>query len=283
MIRNYNGSVNRTVIRDLRKLCDVNAENERNLFEVFQKEGKVSVYANLDPFTGCPDELSTVVTMKSEAEVREYLKKDFLGRVEGYLDHIIRYQNLPDDYLMSSLVEYIKKSGRFPENDEMRQLEKDAEAKRIADLPSGTITTPKEMTEQDMAREILELAEEIIEARRETRPEDIFVHVEPYDDELPLSNDEFYMVIQWDRYEGRGNSSDYSCSVTMRKNINIDRVLFQYQYDGTIGVKVEGWLTTGTNLSIQNLIAIHKFVVQMAKAEGIEFTSEIDYGKFQAA
>lgn len=279
MIRNYNGNVNRAVVRDLRKLCDVNAENERNLFEVFDQKGEVSVYENLDPFTGCPDEMSTVVTMKSETEVKEYLKKDFLTRVEGYLD----YRKPDEDYLLSALIEFVKENSRFPEKDAMRQLEKNAEAKRIADLSSDTIANPKEITEQDMSKEILELAEEIIEARRETKPEDIWVHVEPYDDELSLSNDEFSMDIKWDRYEGRGDSSDYSCSVTMRKDTDIDRVIFQYQYDGTIGVRVEGWHTTGTDVSIQTLISIHKFVVQMAKAEGLEFTSEIDYGKFQTA
>lgn len=278
MIRNYNGNVNRAVVRDLRKLCDVNAKNERNLFEVFNQKGEVSVYGNLNPFIGCPDEMSTVVTMKSETEVKEYLKKDFLRRVERYLD----YRKPDEDYLLSALIEFVKENSRFPEKDAMRQLEKNAEAKRIADLKSDTIATPKEITEQDVAKEILELAEEIIEARRETKPEDIFVHVEPYDDELSLSNDEFYMDIKWDRYEGRGDSSDYSCSVTMRKDTNIDRVLFRYQYDGTIGVRVEGRNTTVTDVSIKTLIAIHKFVVQLAKAEGLEFTSEIDYGKFQA-
>ena len=271
--RNYNGTVNHRVMRDLRKLCDVNAENEKELFEAFRKKGEVSVYENLDPFTGSPDEMSTTVTMKSEAEVKEYLKKDFLKRVEGYL----HYQNPTHDYLMSDLAEYIKENGRFPSKDEMRQLEKDAEAKRISDLPSDTIATPKEITDQDVAREILQLAEEIIETRRETRPEDIFVHVEPYDDELSLSNDEFSMNIEWDRYEGVGDYRDYSCSVRIRNTDITDTfgVLFQYQHDGTIYVRGDSLFKGVTDVSMQTLIAIHKFVAQMAKAEGIEFTSEI--------
>lgn len=279
MIRNYNGNINRAVMRDLRKLCDVNAENERNLFEAFNQNGEVSVYENLDPFLGCPDEMSTVVTMKSEAEVKEYLKKDFIGRVEGYLDH----KKPAEDHLLSALVEFVKANGKFPEKEEMCQLEKEAEEKRIAELPNGTANAPEDITEQDVTREILELAEEIIEARRITKPDDIWVHVEPYDDELSLSNDEFSLDIQWDRYYGRGDSSDYSCAVTMKKDKDIDRVLFQYQYDGTTAVRVEGWHTTGTDVAIPTLIAIHKFVVEMAKAEGIEFTSEIDYDKFQVA
>lgn len=113
MIRNYNGNVNRAVMRDLRRLCDVNAENERNLFEAFAQKGGVSVYENLDPFTGCPDEMSNVVTMKSEAEIEEYLKKDFLKRIEGYL----AYRKPAEDYLLSALIEFVKENGRFPEKD----------------------------------------------------------------------------------------------------------------------------------------------------------------------
>ena len=111
MIRNYNGNVNRSAMRDLRKLCDVNAENERILFEAFDQKGEVSVYENLDPFTGCPDEMSDVVTMKSAAEIKEYLKKDFIRRVEGYLNH----RKPAEDYLLSALIEFVKENGRFPE------------------------------------------------------------------------------------------------------------------------------------------------------------------------
>jgi len=169
MIRNYNGNINRAVVRDLRRLCDVNAENERNLFEAFDQKGEVSVYENLDPFTRCSDEMSNVVTMKSEAEIQEYLKKDLLERLERCLG----YKKTAEDYLLCALIEFIKTNGRFPEKDEMRQLEKNAEAKRIAELPSDVVTVPKEITEQDMAKEILELAEEIMEARRENNPKDI--------------------------------------------------------------------------------------------------------------
>ncbi len=279
MIRNYNGNLNRAVVQNLRTLCNLNAKNERNLFEVFHQDGKVSVYENIDSFSGCPDELSTVVTLKSETEVKEYLKKDFFRRIEAYLS----FKNLSEDYLISNLATYIKENCKFPSDDEMKRIEKDAEAQRIADLPADVTATPKKITEQDISREILELAEEIIEARRKTRPDDIFVHVEPYDDELFLSNAECSININWDRYEGRGDSTDYSCSVTIKKGEIIDKVFFQYKYGYNSGIRAEAWRTTGTDVSVQTIIAIHKIVVQMAIAEGITFISEIDYEKFQTA
>lgn len=283
MIRNYNGNINRAVMRDLRKMCDVNAENERNLFEVFNQSGEVSVYENLDPILGCPDEMSTVVTMKSEAEIKEYLKKDFIGRVERYLNH----KKLAEDHLLSTLLEFIKESGKFPEKDVMNQLEKEAEEKRIAELPDDMSNVSKEVTEQDIIIEILELAEEIIETRRITKPYDIRVHVEPYDDELTISDDNVHMTIIWKRYYGYKDSRDYRCLAYFRDEVDIatdiDQVLIHYRYDGTADVEVEGWSRTDIDISINTLLSIHKFIVKMAKAEGIEFTSEIDYEKFQVA
>jgi hypothetical protein len=279
MIRNYNGNVNRAILRDLKKLCDVNAENERNLFEAFNKKGEVSCYEDLDPFIKQPDEMSTIVTMKNEAEIKEYLKKDFSGRVDMYLNH----KNPEEDYLLTALVKFIKENGKFPKKDTMKQLEKDAETKRITELPSNTSTAPQKITKQDIAREILELSEEIIETRRETKPKDIIIHVEPYDDELYISDNDFDLVINWDRYYDHGNSGDYSCAVTLKNDTDIDRIRFQYYYNDTIHIEVEGWHTTGSDIPINTLISIHKFIVETAKAEGIEFISEIDYDKIQIA
>lgn len=279
MIRNYNGNINRAVMRDLRKLCDVNAENERNLFEVFKQNGEVSVYENLDPFLGCPDEMSTVVTMKSEAEVKEYIKKDFVGRLEEYLNH----RQPSEDHLLNDLIEFVKNNGKFPEKEEMNQLEKEAEKKRASESPVDAANTPQEITEQDIAKEILELSEEIIETRRITKPDDIFVHVEPYDDELTIFDDNVQLVIIWKRYYGNKDSRDYSCLAYLSDEVDIDNVLFYYRYDGTADIKVNGRNRMDIDISTNTLLFIHKFIVKMAKAEGIEFTSEVDYDKFQIA
>ena len=44
MIRNYNGNVNRSAMRDLRKLCDVNAENENEYNDFVSNSKKASLY-----------------------------------------------------------------------------------------------------------------------------------------------------------------------------------------------------------------------------------------------
>lgn len=282
MIRNYNGNVNRAVVRDLRKLCDVNAENERNLFEVFDQKGEVSVYENLDPFTGCPDEMSDVVTMKSETEIKEYLKKDFIGRVEGYL----KYKKPAEDYMLSALIGFIKENGRFPEKDGMRQLEKEAEAKRIAELPSNAVTVSKEITEQDMAREILELAEEIMESRRENNPDDIVVRVEPYPESYWIETEEFQGNILHERYYGSKDFHDYRCAIGIKGYHDVDTIKIGYYYSNSneVYVTAEDFLEKEPDVPVTDyLITIHKSMVEMAKAEGIEFTSEIDYDKFKVA
>lgn len=152
-------------------------------------------------------------------------------------------------------------------------------------MPNDQTSSSKEITEQDIITEILELAEEIIEARRITNPDDIFVHVEPYDDELTIADNHIHLVISWKRYYGYKDSRDYRCLAYFRKEVDIatdiDNVLFYYRYDGTADIEVKGWSSSDMDISINTLLSLHQFIVKMAKKEGIEFTSEIDYEKFQ--
>lgn len=282
MTRNYNGNVNRTLIRDLRKLCDVNAENERLLFEKFDPNGEVSVYENSDIFTGCYDEISDAITMKTETEIREYLKKDLQKRVDRYLDNI----KPAEDYLLSTLIEFIKGNGRFPEKEERIKLEKDAEAKRIAELPSDSVAAPKEITEQDIAREILELAEEIMESRRESNPDDIVVRCDPYPEAYWIETEEFQGNILHEMYDVEKDFHDYQCKIKIKGYHNVETISFSYCYggDNTVYVTAKDCLDKEMNIPITDyLITIHKGIVEMAKAEEIDFTSEIDYEKFQIA
>lgn len=280
MLRNYNGNVNRVVLRDLKKLCGVNAENENILFEAFDENGEVSVYENLDPFTGCPDEMSTTVTLKSETEIKEYLKKDFIGRVEGYLSH----KKPTEDYLLSSLIEFIKAKCEFPEKDVMRQLEKDAEAKRIAELSLNITSTQKDITEQDVAKEILELAEEIMESRRENNPKSIGIRSDF--EILWIETNKLHGNIFCERYCRTEDLSDYSCALAPKDSNDdiIDEILIKHCSDGETYVTAKDLFDNKVDVSItEYLITIHQCIVEMAKAEGVEFTSEIDYKKFKTA
>lgn len=278
MIRNYNGKVNRAVIRDLRKLTHVNAENERNLFEVFDEKGEVSVYENLD-FFGFPDEMSTVVTLKTEAEVKEYLKKDFAKRVDGYLSH-----KEPDkDFLLSALIEFVKENARFPERDAMRQMEKDAEAKRIAELPTSNECVKKEITIQDIALEILELAEEILEFRRENEPKSVFTPVEPYPERSWVETDEFEGNILHQKYYGWKDFRDYSCAIRIKGYRDVETIMIEYCSDGTPVITPKNFMDKELDVSVtEYLITIHKGIVEMAKKTELEFESEIDYQKLSA-
>lgn len=278
MIRNYNGKVNRALIRDLRKLCGVNAENERNLFEVFDKNGEVSVYENLD-FFGCPDEMSTVVTLKTETEVKKYLKKDFAKRVDGYLSH-----KEPDkDFFLNALIEFVKANARFPERDAMRQMEKDAESKRVAELHTSNECVKKEITIQDIALEILELAEEIMESRRENNPKDIDTPVEPYPERLWIETDEFQGSILYAKYYGYKDFRDYSCAIRFKGYRDVKTITIGYCSDGTPVIRAEDFFEKKLDVSItEYLIIIHKSIVEMAKKTDFEFESEIDYQKFSS-
>lgn len=282
MKRNYNGNVNRAVMRGLRRICNANADFEKKLFEAFDQKGEVSFNEEIDPFTGCPDKWSKVVTMKSETDLKEYLKKSFLKRIEEYLG-----KTKPDkDYLLSSLIGFIKENRRFPEKDVMRQLEKDAEKKRIAKLTSGTVAASKGITERDIAKEILELAEEVMESRRENNPEDIVVRVEPYPEAFWVETDDFHGNILHERYDASHDFHDYSCAIRIKGFHDVETISIGYCIGGgdIAYVIARDFWNKEINFPVTDyLITIHKSIVEIAKAEGIEFISEIDYGKFQAA
>ena len=280
MIRNYNGVVNHSTLRDLKRLCDVNAENFKNLSEAYAQDSEVSFYTNLDPIIGCPDEMSKLVTLKSEAEITDYLKKDFIERLEGYLG----FRHPDKDYLLDELIGFFKENGgKYPSKDEMRKLEITAENKRVTELPADAVTAETPNTVQELLKETLELAEEIMEARRETKPDDILIHVEPYCDELGLSNDDFCATISWNRHYGVGNNSDYSLHVRMLDD-EVVQTISIHQYGGKADVHAENWYQDSIDEKALTdcFVTIHKGMVEFAEEEGIEFLSEIDYSKISA-
>lgn len=278
MIKNYNGKVSRRVLGDLRKICDVNEKNRESLIEKLAKDGEVSFCVNLDPFTGEPDEMSDVMTLKSEAEVEDYLKKDFKERLNGYVE----YRQLNNDPLVQSIVSYLtENNGIYPERNVMRELETAAEEKRKMALPE-TATQPISAKDK-LLKEILELTEVVMEARRETNPEDIWEHVEPYDDELNITTcDDFEAILRCGAHYSRGDSTDYKLYALMKKDHM--RISFLYRYDGDVSVSAEDdWKQYVDVEDIwDHIITVHKGMIEIAKNEGLEVTSEVDYEELSA-
>lgn len=278
MIRNYNGQVDRTLIRGLKKVCNVSAENEKNLFEALKKDGKVSFYENLD-FFGLPDEMSKKVTLRTEKSIKKYLKEDVEKRVDTYL----KAHKHEEDYLLSALVEYIKENSKFPERDVMKQIEKAAEAKRIAELPTSNECIKKEITKQDIALEILELAEEIMEYNKENNPDAIFTPVEPYHARMSIDSDEFSGMITQEIYYGTGDVRDYGCELRINDNRGIGVIHISYRHDYLPIIRLGKGLRENIDIKLtESLIIIHKGFVEMAKKIDFEFESEIDYQKFSS-
>ncbi len=268
MLRNYNGAINHSVLRELKKLSQVNAENFKILWDEFSSQNKVSVWTNLCPITHCPDEMSGTVTLKSKAEIKDYLKKDFESRLENYLQE----KRPKTDFLLTAVISFLKENeGRYPNKEEMRQLEIAAENERIASALPETETEPPAI--QMLLREILELAEEIMETRRETKPEEIQTHVEPYPDELCLSNENCSISIAYRRYLGYGNNRDYSCEI----GIDDYQIHLFYCNDTDPDLYVRNWSLDKWLVDV--MIQVHQFIAQVAQQEGFEFVSEVDYEK----
>lgn len=270
MIRNYNGTVNRTLLRGLHKLCMVNATDEKNLFDTYAQNGDVSFYENTD-FLGLPDEMSNLITLKSESEISDYLKKHF----EKKLDHFLHGKKTDTDYLLTAVITFIKEKGYFPIDEEMRKLECEAENKRLIDFPVD-LTAPTRSTKEDLLKEVMELSEEIFEKRKLNKPKDIYTHVEPYWDQLSITTDNFYITISWDRYYGRGDNSDYKLTVSSYNNHDIYFTTLQH-YGAEVFITAKNWCYKPIRLSLDQLIAVHKEICKIAELEGIEFLTEINY------
>lgn len=271
MIKAYNGKVNRRILSDLQRLCDVAKENRATLLEKFNQDGEVSFYENLD-FFGLPDELSSTKTLTTIDEIEGYSKENFNYRLEGY----ISYKKPITDCLTVKIINFIRESnGVYPTPDEMKELEKQAEIERKAKL---TESESKIDMKQLIINEILQLAEEIIESRRVTNPSDVSIHVEPYPDTLEIITDDFGFYIRYYRYFGSGDSTDYSLAVRLYKH-NYGKIEFSYAYDIDHPFIVKGDKIYHAN-DISNMayiIEIHKAISDIARKEGIEFTTEVDY------
>lgn len=263
MIKNYNGNAPTHVIWGLQKLCEVNAVNMETLMKTFKEKGAVSFYINLDIF-GLPDEMSEIKTLNSEEEIREYLKHDFENRLNIFLS-----RNNINDYLVNSLVEFVRvNNGTFPNDEEMKQLEKAAEEKRLANLSHST----SPITKQPLLREIFELAKQIMELERSKSPTNIISHFEPYWDELKLQTDLLYFNILLDK---ELDPPQYFCNIRIKDEDVTKSLRLSLNKDGTLNVT--HILNSQTDTSLDRFIAIHKEVLSIAKKQGIEFVSEIDY------
>jgi len=290
MIRNYNGDINRTILRNLKKICDVCDENFENLLERYMLDGKVSFYTNLCPFTGTPDFASKGRTLKSYGEIEAFIKTDLHNRLNMFLDcQTVWYEpehngDFLNDYLFSEVYEFILDHARYPNKEEMRELEYVAELKRILASPEEEIQK-KPITEKDIVKEILELSEEIIESRRETKPRDIWVHVEPYPDDLEIDSENFGAVFKYNRYDACGNSTDYYLDVFFKDHMystrKVYRVDFRCYTEGRYEIFAQNCNDLELDLPKEKLIMVHKGIVEMAIAEGIEFLSEVDYQAFE--
>lgn len=274
MVRNYNGNVNRNTIRDLKKLCRINGENENILFEAFDEKGVVCVYENLD-FFGFPDEMSYTIKLSSEQEIKEYIKKEFLKRLSNYTES----HEVTNDYFLDDLLAYIKANYRFPEEHVLAEIEKEAEKKRISELPNNS-SQSRDITQFDIAKEILELAEEIMEIRRENNTREIFIPAEPYPESLSISDSVISVDIFHEAYYGTKDFRDYSCNCRIKADC-ID-FSFEYDFDGQPTFSTEYLFNESIEEKdvIKHLITIHKQISEIAKKEGFKFISEIDYDKF---
>ena len=138
-------------------------------------------------------------------------------------------------------------------------------------------------TEQLAMKEILQLCAEIMKKRTQTKPEDIFIPVEPYKATLNIKSELFYGVIKYDIYYGSGEICDYSLMIDFIESMDGIRTVsfLTYSKNGEVDACAKDMDDEEIELTADCLIEIHKGIVNIAKAEGIEFLSEVDYQKLK--
>lgn len=149
--------------------------------------------------------------------------------------------------------------------------------------PRNLKTQCQMKTEQLAMKEILQLCACIMDSRRKTKPEDIFIPVEPYKVTLNIKYETFYGVIKYDIYYGCGEICDYSLMIDFIESMDGIRTVsfLTYSKNGEVDACAKDMDNEEIELTADCLIEIHKGIVNLAKAEGIEFLSEVDYQKLK--
>lgn len=272
MIYNYKGSVDRGILSDLEYLCDRREEEFKKIKDELRQKKSLSIFTNLDPFTGCPDEMSEGHEITSVKAGKKFIDDYFLEMLDRYISKKSINTN---DFLIARVVEFMRKNvGKFPSEKQMKDMELEAEKERRSKEPKRKINM-----DEEILTEILSLAEEIMRLREKNNPDDIFHHLEPYDDELFLkTEDEDDIQVRQDVHYGKGTKEDYSL-IWYKHSIG---ARLRFAYDGSHKVKCKYYDTFNECNDISSIVEIHKSICKIATAEGVKFLSEVDYNKISA-
>lgn len=272
----YNGKKDRKTIQDFFRLCKVCEENRDEIMKYFNENGPLCVTTNFCPITGCPDEFSERIPLKTEDEINDFLKKDFKRRFEGYLRH-----KKISDPLTAELYSFIKENMRFPTADEMKIIEKTAEDKRL----EGATDETKEISMAKLIKkEIIQLAIEIYFLTDRDDPKAIHHWVEPYDSDLHLADDKIDIAIHYNRWYPSECENDYNIFAVPYGKSYFDSPLHFWSGFGNDVNDAYMMNSSKENVTITEenrefIIAIHEYLSKIAREKGFEFTSEVDYEK----
>lgn len=265
----YNGKKDRKTIQDFFRLCKVCEENREEVMNHFNKNGPICVTTNHCPITGLPDEFSDRTPLNTEEEINDFLKKDFERRFEGYLCN----KDLSDP-LISELYSFIKANMRFPSTDEMKNIEKTAETKRL----ESTVHEVKEISMAKLIKnEIVQLAIEIYILTDRTDPKAIHHRVEPYDSSLSLGNENIAVTITYNRWYPNDGDIDYNIHACRNDKPYFSSGIHFWSGDDNDAYMNEN--VTITEENYESIIAIHKYLSKIAREKGFEFTTEVEYDK----
>jgi len=266
---NYNGIVNRPVLLALKEICETAERAKKAMTIELEQSGKVWFYT--DDYTA--NETSKIITISSEEENQTY----YNGWLQRQINCHLERTNHSTDHLLSVIAEFIMQKFRHPDEQEMRNLEIIAEARRLSTVPVEPTLYERQIEPSDkIVAEILLLAEAIMEQARQKTPEDIVIDDDNEFEILFLGSERLHLRISRRLFLSNGDYRDYYMKAT--------RHCYGWQRypataihwngskpaycDSTPGPCVHGDLPI-------DLGTIHRTIVNLAESMGIEFISEV--------
>ena len=266
MKRVYNGTVNMSFRRDLRRLIGEYWDYYNTWIEEIAKEGSITVDEDFSLFRE-----SIPTTFHSEKEIEDFLT----GRLNKRLDDLQKRWKL--GIFERMVIDFIRRNAwKYPSPGELMNIATEAEAERIQ---IEGMTPP--ITSEIIAREILRLCSEIMEQAREKPSENwpeerVFTPVNPYPEEFSMEVQTYRCDMEHGMQGSDEGDLEYRCKFFV-KYPDIDWIEIRLDRSGTTYCQFAINRLNQEEFNWKLLLSRYKGVLERAKEYQIEFLNEIDF------
>ncbi len=257
----YHGVVDLGLLEKLKNLCKYKIANYDRLHKDLLREGALYI-VDVSFLSGTEDSPVENKEIENEEELLRFIDKDFKNKFKACIPE--KYAD--GDYLSPRLADFIEKNnGRFPDENELENLEQEAEDER------KHVIWKEYGNRLDMLSEILGALKDIFQSRQKKDTREI-VFDDDGDSSLSLEVEEFdeFVICHESFLDGK---LEYNLNV--RKDGFHDKLLISYDHFDRAKCVYMGTLKEVDDM--EQIVEIHKCIINLLKQEGIEFVSKFIY------